>query len=85
MIYDCAKKELGDSIRGASVSVYHDHYEPVPPSLVLTIVADIDAESLGRVHRSLAESIALESLLWTASERSDFANSIQYEFIALRI
>ena len=85
MIYGYAQKELGASIRRTSVSVYYDHYEAIPPSLVLTIFADIDADIFGRVNKSLAENIALESLWWTESERSDFVNSIQYELIPLDV
>ena len=47
-IYEIAQKELGDSLESATVSLYHDHYEPVPPILVLGIVADIDGEAFGR-------------------------------------
>ncbi len=84
-IYESARKELGDLLRHASVSVYHDHYEPVPPILVLGIVADIDGEAFGRVHRALVKSVGLEALLWSDAEKEDYRKSIRCELVPLDV
>ena len=84
-IYEFARKELGDLIESATVSVYYDHYEPIPPILVLGIVADIDGEVFGRVNRSLAESVRLEALLWSDAEKADFRGAIHHELVPLKV
>ena len=84
-IYECAQKELGDKLISATVSVYYDHYEPVPPILILGIAADIDGEEFGRVHRALVESIGLEALLWSDAEKSDYRAAIHFELVPLDI
>ena len=87
-MYEFAQKELGDKFRFANVSVYHDHYEPVPPVLVLGIVADIGGEEFGRVHRTLVEYveyIVLEALLWSEEEKADYRAAIHFELVPLDI
>ncbi len=84
-IYEFSRKEFGDLLKSATVSVYYDYYEPVPPALVLGIVADVDGQMFGRVHRSAAESVATESLLWSDAEKEDFRESIHYELVPLNI
>lgn len=83
-IYEFAQKELGDSLESASVSVYHDHYEPVPPILVLGIAADIDGEAFGRVHRTMVKAIMLEELLWSDAEKAEFREAIHFELVPLK-
>ena len=70
-IYEFAQKELGDSLESATVSVYYDHYEPVPPILVLGIAADIDGKRFGEVLNVLIDSIATERMLWSDAEKED--------------
>ena len=84
-MHEFAQKELGDKLISATVSVYYDHYEPVPPILVLGIVADIGGEEFGRVHRALVESIGLEALLWSDAEKSDYRAAIHFELVPLDI
>ena len=84
-MYEFAQKELGDKLRFANVSVYSDHYEPVPPVLVLGIVADIGGEEFGRVHRALVESMVLEELLWSEEEKADYRAAIHFELVPLDI
>ena len=85
ILYEFAHRELGDLLKSASVSVYYDHYEPVPPILVLGIVADIGGEEFGRVHRALVESIGLEELLWSDAEKADYRVTIHFELVPLDI
>ena len=84
-IYEIAQKELGDSLESATVSVYRDHYEPVPPVLVLGIVADIGGEAFGRVHRALVKAIMLEELLWSDAEKADFNEVIHFDLVPTKI
>ena len=84
-MYEFAQKELGDKLRFATVSVYYDHYEPVPPVLILGIVADIGGEEFGRVHRALVESIGLEELLWSEEEKADYRAVIRCDLVPLRV
>jgi hypothetical protein len=84
-IYESARKELGDLLIQASVSVYHDHYEPVPPILVLGIVADIDGEAFGRIHRAVVKAIMLEELLWSDAEKAEFTEAIHFELVPLKV
>lgn len=84
-IYESAQKELGESLESATVSVYHDHYEPVPPILVLGILADIDGKRFGEVLDVLIDSIATESMLWSEAEKADFNKIIQLDLIPKKI
>lgn len=84
-IYEFAQRELGDKFRFATVSVYYDHYEPVPPVLVLGIVADIDGEEFGRVHRAVVKAIMLEELLWSDAEKADFNEVIHFDLVPTKI
>ena len=84
-MYEIAQKELGDSLESATVSVYHDHYEPVPPILVLGIVADIGGEEFGRVHRALVKAIMLEELLWSDAEKAEFNEVIHFDLVPTKI
>ncbi len=84
-IYEIAQKELGDSLESASVSVYHDHYEPIPPILVLGIVADIDGEGFGRIHRAVVKAIMLEELLWSDAEKAEFNEVIHFDLVPTKI
>ncbi len=84
-IYESARKELGDLLRHASVSVYHDQYEPVPPILVLGIVADISGEAFGRIHRAMVKAIMLEELLWSDADKADFNEIIHFDLIPTKI
>ena len=84
-IYESARKELGDLLRYASVSVYYDHYEPVPPILVLGIVADIDGKRFGEVLDVLVDSIGMERMLWSESEKADFNKAIHFDLIPTKI
>lgn len=84
-MYESARKELGDLLIQASVYVYHDHYEPVPPILVLGIVADIDGKRFGGVIDVLVDSIVMESVLWSESEKEDYRKSIRCELVPLDV
>lgn len=84
-IYESASEELGDLLRRASVSVYHDHHEPAPPILVLGIVADIDGKRFGEVLDVLVDSIVAERIFWSEVEKADFIKSIHYELVPLKI
>ena len=84
-IYESARKELGDLLIQASVSVYYDHYEPVPPILVLGIVADIDGEAFGRIHHAMVKAIMLEELLWSDAEKADFNEIIHFDLVPTKI
>ena len=84
-IYESARKELGDLLIQASVSVYYDHYEPVPPILVLGIVADIDGKRFGEVLNVLIDSIATERILWSDAEKAEFREAIHFELVPLKV
>ena len=84
-IYESARKELGDLLIQASVSIYYDHYEPVPPILVLGILADIDGKRFGEVLDVLVDSIVMESMLWSEAEKADFNKIIQLHLIPTKI
>ncbi len=84
-MYEIAQKELGDSLESATVSVYYDHYEPVPPVLVLGIVADIDGEAFGRIHRAVVKAIMLEELLWSDAEKAEFNQVIHFDLVPTKI
>ena len=84
-IYESAQKELGDSLESATVSVYYDHYEPVPPILVLGIAAHIDGKRFGEVLDVLVDSIVMESMLWSESEKADYRKSIRCELVPLDV
>ena len=80
-IFESASRELGESLKTATVLVYHDHHEATHPTLVLQIVADLDRESFSLVHKRVAGDIALESLLWSESNKVEYREMIHYEFI----
>ena len=84
-IYESARKELGDLLIQAYVSVYYDHHEPVPPILVLGIVADIDGKRFGEVVDVLVDSIATERMLWSEAEKADYRKSIHCELVPLDV
>ena len=84
-IYEIAQRELGDSLESVAVSVYYDHYEPVPPILVLGIVANIDGEAFGRIHRAVVKAIMLEELLWSDAEKADFNEVIHFDLVPTKI
>ena len=84
-IYEFAQKELGDSLESATVSVYYDHYEPVPPILVLGILADIDGRRFGEVLDVLVDSIATERMSWSDAEKADYSKSIRCELVPLDV
>ncbi len=81
IVYEAAKIVLGSSLRTATISVYHDYHEPTPPALLLQIVADLDGEKFGQAIDAIVKEIALESMLWSDDEKTEYRETILYELI----
>ncbi len=84
-LYEIGCRELGPALESATVDVDDSHWEPAPPTLDLTFVADIDRYEWSRVGKAMVEAeIALEAS-WTDAERADSSRMINYMIFPLRI
>ena len=84
-LFEIGCKELGSSLKSATVEVADDHWEPAPPMLDLLFVADIDKYGWSRARKAiLASEMELEAS-WTDAERADSAKMITYMIFPLRI
>ena len=80
-VYEAAKSVLGSSLRTATVSVYQDYQEPTPPALLLQILADLDSEKFSQAMDAIVKEIALESMLWSDDEKTEYRETLLYELI----
>ena len=84
-ILEAASKELERNLKSATVSLYYDHEEPVPPILLLTIVADVDRSEWTRARNAVTEAEIESAASWTDAEREDWQKMIYFDLIPLRI
>ena len=78
-IYEVARDELGSSLVSAVVSTWKDPEEPVPPILILSIIAESERAELKRARFAILNTIASESVSWTEKQKSDYSKTIYFE------
>ena len=84
-LFEIGCRELGSSLKSATVEVDDDHWEPTPPKLDLFFVADIDGYEWSRAHKAIVEAEVELEASWTDAERADSAKMITYMIFPLRI
>ncbi len=78
-IYEVARNQLGSSLVSVAVSTWKDPEEPVPPILIVSIVANSDRAELKRARYAILNTIVSESALWTEKQKSDYSKTIYFE------
>ena len=78
-IYEVASDDLGSSLVSAAVSTWKDPEEPVPPILILSIVANSDRAELKRARYGILNTIASESVSWSEKQKTDYSKTIYFE------
>ena len=78
-IYKVARDQLGSSLVSVAVSTWKDPEEPVPPILILSIIAKSDRAELRRARYAILNTIASESVSWTGKQKSDYSKTIYFE------
>lgn len=84
-IHNVAKRELGSSLESATVSPWLDPEEPVPPILLLSIIADVDRAELRRVRQTILDAIAEEASSWTEEHKKDYSKTIYFDIEPLEV
>lgn len=84
-LHEIGCRELGPALESATVSVDDSHWEPTPPTLDLTFVADIDRFEWTRARKAIVKAELELEASWTGAERADSARMINYMVIPLRI
>ncbi len=84
-IHEIACRELGSTLKSATVFAYYDHYEPVPPILMLTFVADVDRYEWSRARKAITKAEVMAALSWTEAEKADSAKMIYFQIVPLKI
>ena len=84
-LLEIGRRELGSALKEATVGVDNNHWEATPPTLELTLVADIDRYEWTRAGKAMVEAELELEASWTEAEREDSVRMINYVIFPLRI
>ena len=83
--FEIGRRELGGALESATVGVGYDHWEATPPTLDLTLVADIDRFEWTRARKAIVKAELELEASWTDAQKVDSAKTINYMIYPLRI
>ena len=84
-LFEIGRRELGTALRSATVDVDNNHWEPAPPMLDVTFVADIDRYEWSRAGKAIVEAELELEASWTDAQKADYAKTIFFSIYPLRI
>ncbi len=84
-LYEFGCKELGAALKSATVDADDSHWEPVPPILMLTFVADVDRYEWSRAHKAITHAEVNQAASWTDAEKADSAKMVYFQLVPLKL
>ena len=84
-VFEFACRELGSALESAVVLVDNDHWEPAPPTLILSFVADIDGSEWSRTFRAILKAEHEMESSWPDEKRLDWRRNVYVSLMPLRI